>query len=94
MRCPECNAVVKPVDALFKKRAEFTCDSCGSRLRLVGYWWVVLLPSIVVLFFPFDWFENSAVMLVALAFTITAVTLATLRLAVHIEKSEATKDTH
>ena len=85
MQCPKCNAEVLPVNAFFKKRAEFTCNACGYKLRLVGYWWVVLLPSIVVLLFPFDWFESTPVMLLALTVMIIAVSLVAFRLAVHVE---------
>jgi hypothetical protein len=91
MRCPRCGATVSPISALFKRRAEFTCGACGARLRLVGYWWVVLLPALVVLIFPFDQIDVTSTMLVALFAAIVAVSLAALRLIVRVKE---TSDVH
>ncbi|MES2282085.1 MAG: hypothetical protein V4542_11785 [Pseudomonadota bacterium] len=85
MKCPKCNATLLPYAALFKPKAEFKCNACKSRLRLVRYWWVILLPSALVMFFPFDLIKGTATMLIALSAAVVAISYAALQLLVRVE---------
>ena len=85
MQCPKCHAKVGIVHALLKRKAEFSCLVCGSRLRLTGYWWGILLPSIVVLVFPFDQLKETAWMLVALSVSYLAISVVVFRVMVGVQ---------
>jgi hypothetical protein len=68
-----------------RRNAEFACGECGTELRLAGYWWPVLLPSAIVLVFPFDAFASTATMLLALVASIVTVTCLAAALFVRVQ---------
>lgn len=90
MLCPKCGAKVGAVRPLFKREAKFTCTSCNSSLRLAGYWWPILLPSLLVLVFPFDMFNSTITMLGLLFISIVAASYAALHLLVRVELASGT----
>lgn len=85
MICPKCGAKVSAVRPLFRREAKFTCTSCSSSLRLSGYWWPVLAPSLLVLVFPFDMFSSTMTMLGMLLISVIALSYAALHLLVRVE---------
>jgi hypothetical protein len=75
------------IRAFFSKGAETTCRNCGTRLRLTGYWWVVLFaPFLAMLAFPFDWPVSTALSILLLCLAIAVISLAIFLLLVRIEE--------
>lgn len=83
--CPKCGH--RRINILFeKKQKEFTCNYCKSKLRLVGYWWFVILPPIITtLIFPYSFLKNTSLMLASLFLLFLAISVVILLLFVRIQ---------
>ena len=85
LSCPKCGH--QKINILFEKRQkEFTCNYCKSKLRLVGYWWFVILPPILTtLFYPFSFFKDTILMLASLLLVFSVFALVILFIFVRVE---------
>lgn len=85
LSCPKCRANM--ISILFKKmEKEFTCNTCKAKLQLVGYWWFIILPSLLTtLIYPYNYINNTILMLVTLFLVFLVISFIVLFLFVRIE---------
>ncbi len=88
MNCPKCDAPVRILSALSKCRAEFICNTCGASLRLTGHWWLILLPQVLGLIFPYYLISNSTAAIFALMALFAVSTVFVCKNLLHVEVVE------
>lgn len=63
MKCPKCSGSL-PTRLVLDSRS-VTCPSCGSALRVRGWLWFVVAPTLLVYVFPLWWFDLASLTILA-----------------------------